>query len=184
LLLHAGHTVIDCGSNIGTYTRLLALSGAQVHSFDPEPFVAKFQNEIVKEFPNVNFYPLAVHVKNGTLPFFRKNDFSNHPSENSMSSSLYRDKLNISTNSFTNVKTISLPDFINDLGNVRILKMDIEGGEIPILEELLYRNLFNKIDIVFVETHEDRIPSLLTRTNNIRYVLNSAYPGKFIFNWN
>ena len=37
---------------------------------------------------------------------------------------------------------------------VALLKLDIEGSEVPVLERLLDTRVIDKIDFVFAETHE------------------------------
>ena len=52
---------------------------------------------------------------------------------------------------------------------VGIIKMDIEGGEVDLLELMLERDdLLEKIDFIFVETHEKKIPNQLKRVRSLR----------------
>jgi hypothetical protein len=46
--------------------------------------------------------------------------------------------------------------------------MDIEGAEVPILENLLDTGLIERIDWVFAETHQIVIPELADRTMALR----------------
>jgi len=51
---------------------------------------------------------------------------------------------------------------------IYLIKMDIEGSEVSIIERLIETELIHKIKYLFVETHEKQIPELLDRTTMIR----------------
>ena len=58
--------------------------------------------------------------------------------------------------------------FLETLGRtVRVLKLDVEGTEIEILERLLESGRLNAIEHVLVEMH-DRIPGLARRGAELR----------------
>jgi hypothetical protein len=52
--------------------------------------------------------------------------------------------------------------------NIRLLKLDIEGAEVPILEALLSTRAIKRIDKLFVETHDNKIPELSLRMKILR----------------
>jgi hypothetical protein len=63
---------------------------------------------------------------------------------------------------------IDLDAFIRRLGRrVRVLKLDIEGSEIAVLNRLLDTGTINLVDLVVAETHEWN-PNLLAATNALR----------------
>jgi hypothetical protein len=67
------------------------------------------------------------------------------------------------------VKVIDFPAFLEGLeGEIAVIKMDIEGAEVPLLEALFDHPVKTQIGHLFVETHESRIPDLLARTNALR----------------
>lgn len=65
---------------------------------------------------------------------------------------------------------INFLEFLENLDcEVGIIKMDIEGGEVDLLELMLERDdLLEKIDFIFVETHEKKIPNQLKRVRSLR----------------
>jgi hypothetical protein len=65
---------------------------------------------------------------------------------------------------------INFLEFLENLDcEVGIIKMDIEGGEVDRLELMLERDdLLEKIDFIFVETHEKKIPNQLKRVRSLR----------------
>ena len=53
---------------------------------------------------------------------------------------------------------INFSNFINELeGRVRLVKMDIEGAEIEVLNSLIDTDQVRKVDMILVETHETKI---------------------------
>ena len=53
------------------------------------------------------------------------------------------------------IKVINFIEYIQTLKqNVSLIKMDIEGKEIEIINELIDKGLNEKIGFIFVETHE------------------------------
>ena len=64
-------------------------------------------------------------------------------------------------------------DFICYLENLNeeigVLKIDIEGAEVDLLEALLDRpNIMERINWIFAETHESRIPAHGSRVESLR----------------
>ena len=87
----------------------------------------------------------------------------------STGSSLLSVKSNVREDTNVEVELVDLAAFIKGLGRrVRLLKMDVEGMEAPILKKLIDEGVIDLIDHVFVETHDDRIPSLKQETDEIR----------------
>ena len=53
--------------------------------------------------------------------------------------------------------------------DVGVLKIDIEGAEIDLLEALFDRpDLLDRIEYIFAETHEEAMPDLAVRAKAIR----------------
>lgn len=67
------------------------------------------------------------------------------------------------------MEQIDLVSFIDRLQRpVALLKMDIEGAEVTVLERLLDTGCIARVGHVFVETHEKRIPELAPRMQALR----------------
>lgn len=182
--LTARDTVIDCGANLGEYTRKLAMNGAAVHAFEPDPYTFSRLCEHTADLPNVTCHNAAVGVGAAKVKLYRTADFDEKPDAASISSSLFADKLNVATNNFVEVDQIDLASFVTDLGrHVRVLKMDIEGAEVPLLEHMIAVDALDCFDIVVAETHEDRIPALAERTAHLRRIAERDFPGKLLLDW-
>ena len=182
--LTSNDVVIDCGANLGVFTRHLALQGAEVHAFEPDPYTFSRLQENTREFPNVRCHNQAVGVGAGRVKLFRTTNFAANPDAASISSSLCAEKLNVDSTNFVEVEQIDFVDFLRSLCKpVRLLKMDIEGAEVGVLEHMLVTHALDLCEQVFVETHEDRVPNLAERTERIRQRATLEFPHKLHLDW-
>jgi hypothetical protein len=82
------------------------------------------------------------------------------------------------------VEGIPFAEFVRDLGaRVRLLKMDIEGAEVAILNRLLDEGLHERIDQVFVEVHDRQNKSLAEPTRLLRERLAALGAGHIRLDW-
>lgn len=176
--------VIDCGANVGLYSRRLAANGSTVYAFEPCPYAYSQLVRHTADLPHVHCRNQAVGASTGKVRLFRTANFHQQPDAASISSSLFSDKANIQSDQYVEVEQIDLVPFIKSLNRrIRILKIDIEGSEVPLLEHMLSTHTIDQVDVVFAETHEKRIPSLAQRTERLREVANRRFPGKLFLDW-
>jgi len=172
--LQPGHIAIDCGANVGIFTRKMAATGATVYAFEPDPHAFDILKQNFSAMPHVKLFNEAVGEKNGRVSLYRSIDFDTNPTKETTSSSLFRSKRNINKDCSFTVDQIDLCAFIETIdSNISILKMDIEGAEVSVIEKMLKTGIIFKINIIFVETHENQIPSLVERTSAIRDCIRS-----------
>jgi FkbM family methyltransferase len=67
--------------------------------------------------------------------------------------------------------------------HIGILKIDIEGAEVELLEALLWSNEVNRCDYIFCETHEPEFPHLLDRYKRLRKRASSLTNTTINFDW-
>lgn len=164
-----GKICIDLGANLGQHTRRMADHAAKVYAFEPDPWTAAELRKRLADVPNVEIVEAAAGTADGTFPLYRTASFDADPEEQSQSSSLVAEKRNVDTASAVDVKVIDFPAFLAALdGDIAVIKMDIEGAEVPLLEALFDHPVKSRIGHLFVETHESRIPELLARTDALR----------------
>ena len=79
---------------------------------------------------------------------------------NSQSSSVISSKSNIREEGAIEIQQVDFIRYLENLNeDIGLLKMDIEGAEVDLLEALFDRpDILNRIDHIFAETHETRIP--------------------------
>ncbi len=175
---------IDCGANVGKITRIFAEKGATVYAFEPNPDAFDVLQRTFQDAPHVRCIPKGVLDCNGVLPLYLHQGFDRDPVYYSTSSSLLDCKYNIDTSAFVWVDVIDLSEFIQSLNaRVRVLKIDVEGVECRILRRLIDRDLLAKIDYLFVETHDHKIPELVRETEALRAYIRANRIQGVDLNW-
>ena len=67
---------------------------------------------------------------------------------------------------------------------IKILKVDIEGYEVKLLKHLIQSRTIEKIEFIFLETHEKRIQGLQEEIIQLKKEIKSlGIEGKFFWNW-
>jgi FkbM family methyltransferase len=167
--MRPGDIAIDCGASDGRCTRRLAASGATVYAFEPDPHAFAALQGMFGHTSNIHLLEKAVGIETGRVPLYRSPLFTTDPDYYVQASSLYAAKSNVSPTNRVVVDLIDLPAFIEALPRrVSLLKLDIEGSEVSILERLFDTGVAARIDCIFAETHEGDVPELLTRTIALR----------------
>jgi FkbM family methyltransferase len=176
--------ILDCGANRGDITALFAKTGATVYAFEPDPVAFRLLSERFRSHQKVTCLQKAVWTENGFLQFYQHTDYNGHDIDVTVSSSLIRKKRNVSGKSRLTVETLNLLEFIKKLpGNISIIKMDIEGAEIEILEQLISQNIHEQVKLILVETHETKIPHQLAPLNHIKKRMASQNIQNIKLNW-
>jgi FkbM family methyltransferase len=182
--LRRGLIAIDAGANVGEITVLLARQRAEVYAFEPNPDAFRVLQKRCARNPQVRCIPKAVDVTSGTAQLYLHEHAHLDPVRWSSGSSLYEEKPNVDRASAIDVETIDLARFIEELGRpVHLLKLDVEGAEIGVLESLLESGVLAEIRHVLVEMHDDRIPSLASPGARLRAALADERYRHVLLNW-
>jgi FkbM family methyltransferase len=169
LELRHGDVAIDCGANVGDVTGLLARRGAFVHAFEPNPSAFGVLAHRFGDDPNVRLYPQAVLDRPGTTRLYLHVDAVHDPVGASSGSSVLAGKGNVDTDSYVDVEAIDLAHFVLALARpVRVLKLDVEGAECPIVHRLLDTGAIDRVQTVLVELHDRHIPALRPENERLR----------------
>ena len=123
-LLNKNSIVLDCGSNRGEFSRWISIFvGCQVHGFEPDP---RFY-PMLPELPGVIFHNLAIMPAAGLLKF--------SIAEGADGTAFYSNKNKFSEDII--VKAVGLGEFCSEknIKQIDLLKVDIEGAEIPLFLE-------------------------------------------------
>lgn len=160
---------LDIGANVGEFTIPLAETGAQVFAIEPDPHAFSILQKSTSGFSNVTLINAAASDKDGKTMLYRSSAFDKSPDRLTKSSSLFADKKNVSEASGFEVQTINFCAFLQKLGSpVKLMKVDIEGAEVPLFENIFQQNLGALIGHAFVETHERDIPQIAHRTKLLK----------------
>ena len=177
--------VIDVGANIGLVSECLARRGSKVISFEPN--VAAFSNlqMVAAKFKNIDARNVAVGTKNKTVKLYLHKDSASTEDDLSQASSLLPNKPNVSTKFFEEIQEIDFAEFIHSLNSpIELLKIDIEGFEIELINHLLDTNALNDVKKVYVETHERKFTELAGPTEKLKVRIKAeGYENKFFYDW-
>ena len=152
--LNKGSYVIDCGANVGEFTKLFLEKGFIVDAFEPDPIAINELKKKCKNNKNLNLFQSAVGLKDNTQKLFRYRKFDENEPYSTQGSSLldYRSGTN---KPFVEIKVIDFINYINkQKKDISLLKINIEGSEIDILYKIIDLTMHDKIKYIFVETHE------------------------------
>jgi len=139
--LQAGDVVLDVGGYHGDWAaRMTELYGVAVHAFEPHPRFAQMMQERFDERDDVHVHDFAMGSEAGTLAL---------SDDENASSALVA--------SGTQVTGAILPvaDVFEelDLAEVKVIKMNIEGGEYDLLPALIETGLMARVDRLTVQFH-------------------------------
>ncbi len=160
---------IDCGANVGDVTLELARTGATVHAFEPNPAAFAVLEERVGDAHNVRLHRQAVLDHAGDARLYLHVDDSSDPVAASVGSSLLPYKGNVDVERYVDVEAIDLASFVLALDRpVKVLKIDVEGAECPIVHHLLDTRAIDRVDTALVELHDRHIPELRSENQRLR----------------
>ena len=181
--LNQNSVCIDCGANIGKYTKLMAKTGARVIAFEPNFTAMKFLRDYLQDFNNVELVSKGVSFKEETIEFFHHKNNQIDPLKYSTGFSSLSEKGNVDLGNSEKIDCIDFLDLISRLNYVDLIKMDIEGAEVGILEKIIERGLSRNFGYMFVEVHDHKIPSLKKRTDSIRQAIITHKIKNINLNW-
>ena len=174
---------IDCGGNLGMATYLFASYKSKVFCFEPDPGAFR---HLEKRFMNNNLitiYNKAVGIQKGECLLYQHPKINKDPEKYSEASSLMQSKPNISKNGIK-VEMINLSHFIKSIKKIKILKIDIEGYEVKLIPKLIKDKCLDRVDHIFLETHQKKWPELSKDTEEMFSMIKlNKYENKFHFNW-
>lgn len=159
--------IIDCGANVGDMTSRFARTGATVFAFEPNRLCFSVLKRRFALIPNVQCFNEGVMDRECILSLCApKGDAEWDHIDATVASSF---KASDAHGESYDVRCIRLSDFILSLDKpVSLLKMDIEGSEIEVLNDLFDSKAIYRVGLTVVETHERQQPLLLSKTNALR----------------
>ena len=162
-----GMTCIDLGANVGKYTKKMASVAKRVIAFEPDPWACAELRANLADLDNVIIENAAAGACEKRVLLYRHARFENNPASYSQSSAIIASSRNVTEEDAVEVRQIDFIRYIENLDEeIGVLKIDIEGAEVELLESLLNRpDVLKRIDNIFAETHEKWIPTHKPRVN-------------------
>lgn len=188
-LLRPGDVAIDCGANVGDVSARLLASGADVIAFDPDPWAHARLAERFSGNPAYTLHNSAVGCAEGEVTLMRAANFEGNEGNASQKSTIVAGARNLGeAGERVTVRQIDFVTFLRDLirarGPVSLVKIDIEGAELDLLDALHRADLLSGVRCMVVETHEHKFPDLRPRYEALRAMIAARYaPGHINLDW-
>ena len=167
---------IDGGAHKGEAIEVLLdkrpdLKECKVHFFEPNPNLIELLQNMAKESPyDVKVHHAALLDKNGEIDFLES-----VARWNTLASTVIPEMneiwgLKLDRENPHKVPTVSLSDFIGqfDDEDYLVVKLDVEGSEYTIVEDLFKTGAINKINEIYLEWHDHFFPHLKDKGNELR----------------
>ena len=181
-MLKPGDLAMDCGANVGVVTRLLADTGAEVISYEPDPYAFEQLTTAVKDRANVRLVNAAVGASSGTVRLMRAANFDDNMKGASVKSTIVDGGRTIDADNYVDVALLNFLEIIraeiDKRGEIAFVKMDIEGAELDLLEAMDAADLIKGIRCLVVETHERKFADLRPRFRALRETFAAKYPAR------
>lgn len=183
-LLDRNSICIDLGANVGDVTERLAAVAGHVHAFEPDPWAFDQLERRARSWDNVTLHRKAMGAAAGTATFFRDPKFDEAPGMRSQGTSAFHSILWRGKGEPFEVEVVGIEAFLSSLDrDVALIKMDIEGGEVAILEALLGSPSAKRIGAIFAETHECQIRELRRPIADLRRRATQITAPRLYLDW-
>lgn len=181
-VLRPGDIVMDLGANLGEVTAPLAETGARVVAYEPDPWTFAKLRDRFSDTPNVELVNAAVGAVAGSVKLMRAGNFDENPAGASVKSTILAGGRSIDDATSIEVQLLAFVDEVARLtaggGDIAFCKMDIEGAELEILEDLVARDALGPVRNLVAETHENKFKALRPRFKALRKDAAALYPKR------
>lgn len=182
--LGPGDIALDLGANVGELTALLAANGATVHAYEPEPETFALLSARFAGAANVHLHEAAVSDSDGVAELILPASFREKPRSASKAASIAHDRYLGPGHIARSVPMRDIRAILSALPKPpALIKIDIEGAELGVLEALRADGLLGPETAVFVETHERLDPASLPRVRALQNWARHEAPGYVNLHW-
>jgi FkbM family methyltransferase len=156
-------TILDIGANVGASAVFFALAWpeATIHCFEPSPSTERFLRDNTSWLPGIEVHPYGLLDTDTTLRLYAGTSQCAQASV----------ALSVETRAdrYEDIRLVRARNAIGSPPGPILLKIDTEGCEIPILQDIAY--LLDDVDILFVEYHSERDRRSIEALLGDRFVL-------------
>lgn len=176
--------VLDCGANTGHISKFLSSTGATIIAFEPDPVAFEKLTRRCGSKKNISLLQKGVWHKNAIVPLYSLKESTGQETSFTVGSSIIADKKNIDKKKVQSIEVTDLVAFMRQQHKkIDLVKLDVEGAEIEILQRILGEGAWNLFDRMYVETHETKIPSHRRELQLIRQQLKEKGIKNIKLNW-
>ena len=128
---------------------------------------------------------MAAGTKAAKVKLYLHKDSERTHEDLTQASSLMSEKPNVSKRLFQDVDEIDFAHFLINIDtDIDLLKIDIEGYEIELINHLIDKSALLNVAKVYVETHERKFVALTEATDRMkRRVEDFGLSDKFFWDW-
>jgi FkbM family methyltransferase len=184
--IREGDVCIDCGANVGIISDVITRLGGTCYAFEPEPGAAHILKMKFAGKPKFHLLPCAVSHKEGKVAF-RSYGTASHICHIVTDAAATVQDIDENAAATFDVEAVRLTTFISRLlmehERIFILKIDIEGHEYDVLDDLINTELYKKIVHIFVEPHERLFPALAPDAERIRTIIKQRNINNIYLDW-
>lgn len=179
-LIKPGMNILDIGANLGFYVLKEAslLKGqGKIWAVEPSPYnfnLLKKNIALNKLESMVTPLNMGFSSTSGKEPMFLSKCTNLNSFVSDMSQEEFKKRQ--LTNETVDIETISLSDFIDRFGNVDILRMDVEGYEVEVLQGARASIASGKFKgIITLETHLPQYNDKRSLKNELQFLFDHGY---------
>lgn len=143
--------VLDLGANVGDFTHACLDLGFSVIAVEPHPSALKYLQRRMGKKPNVKILPVGVGDVEGKTYLYTHPFHNNDPIATSIAASTVSEKFSRGAMRFE-IEVITLEKIMSNNEVFEIVKIDIEGAEMLLIDSIIHNA--PKIKKLLVETHE------------------------------
>jgi FkbM family methyltransferase len=143
--------VLDLGANVGDFTHACLDLGFSVIAVEPHPSALKYLQRRMGKKPNVQILPVGVGDVEGKTFLYTHPFHNNDPIATSIAASTVSEKFSRGAMRFE-IEIITLEKIMSNNEVFEIVKIDIEGAEMLLIDSIIHNA--PKIKKLLVETHE------------------------------
>lgn len=162
--------IFDCGSNIGMSVLFFKklYPNARIVAFEPDPITFDFlrQNVSQNKLSNIDLHQIAIGNQNGEIELFRDSS----PNSSSLTMSTLRQR---HPGPSVTVPMRRLSEFISS--DVDLLKIDVEGVEDEVMNELSSSGKIRQVKKLHLEYHHHIDASVDRLSRILRLIEDHAY---------
>ncbi len=179
--IRKGDIVIDLGANVGEVMEYFLNKGAIVHGYEPNEHAFSVLQQRVGKKNGAHLYQAGVSNFAGKSKLYLHKSHNESEVNFSQAGSLCADKSNVGDD-YLEVDIEDIATVLDAHNHIRLLKIDIEGGEYDIADAILERS--NKIDYILLETHGNKNPEFaIKETELMDKIAKSPHKSKFYTDW-